>query len=95
MTCYLDNDEANSKSGELFKDLVTDTTTVRNIFNMALNVGGETSSTPRITFDLPTAHLEVPVINVEDLLTLEINFHGQVQNGDVDNTNEATIIYKA
>lgn len=95
MTCYLDNDEANSKSGELFKDLVTDTTTVRNIFNMALNVGGETASTPRITFDLPTAHLEVPVINVEDLLTLEINFHGQVQNGDVDNTNEATIIYRA
>lgn len=95
MTCYLDNDEANSKSGELFKDLVTDTTTVRNVFNMALNVGGETAGTPRITIDLPTAHLEVPVINVEDLLTLEVNFHGQVASGNVDNTNEATIIYRA
>lgn len=95
MTCYLDNDEANDKSGELFKDLVTDTTTVRNIFNMAINIGGTTASTPRVTFDLPTAHLEVPVINVEDLLTLEINFHGQVENGNVDNTNEATVIYKS
>jgi len=95
LTCYLDNDEANSKSGELFKDLVSDTTTVRNVFDMSINIGGETASTPRIAFDLPSAHLEVPVINVEDLLTLEVNFHGQPSGGDVDNTDEATIIYKA
>lgn len=95
LTCYLDNDVSNSKSGELFADLVSDTTTIRNIFDMAVNVGGTTASTPRIVFDLPTAHLEVPTINVEDLLTLEISFHGQVANGNVDNTNEATIIYKA
>jgi len=95
MTCYLDNDQANSKSGELFADLVSDTTTVRNVFDMSINIGGETASTPRIAFDLPTAHLEVPTINVEDLLTLEINFHGQVASGNVDNTDEATIIYKA
>ena len=44
---------------------------------------------------MPTAHLEVPTINVEDLLTLEINFHGQVSNGNVDNTDEATIIYNS
>lgn len=95
MTCYLDNDQTNSKSGELFADLVSDTTTVRNVFNMAIHIGGETAGTPRLDLDLPTAHLEVPSINVEDLLTLEINFHGQVLNGNVDNTNEATIIYKS
>ena len=95
MTCYLDNDQANSKSGELFADLVSDTTTVRNVFDMSINIGGETADTPRIAFDLPTAHLEIPTINVEDLLTLEINFHGQVASGNVDNTDEATIIYKA
>lgn len=95
LTCYFDNDQANSKSGELFADLVSDTTTIRNVFDMAVNVGGENASTPRLALDLPTAHLEVPTINVEDLLTLEVNFHGQVANGDVDSTNEATIIYKA
>jgi len=95
MTCYLDNDQSNSKSGELFADLVSDTTTVRNVFDMSINIGGETAGTPRIAFDLPTAHLEIPTINVEDLLTLEINFHGQVASGNVDNTDEATIIYKA
>jgi len=95
MTCYLDNDQTNSKSGELFADLVSDTTTVRNVFDMSINIGGETAATPRIEFSLPTAHLEIPTINVEDLLTLEINFHGQVASGNVDNTDEATIIYKA
>ena len=95
LTCYFDNDQANSKSGELFADLVADTSTVRNVFDMAINIGGESTGTPRIAFDLPTAHLEVPTINVEDLLTLEVAFHGQVANGDVDSTNEATIIYKA
>ena len=95
MTCYLDNDQLNSKSGELFADLVADVDTVRNVFTLSLNVGGETASTPRVAFELPTAHLEIPTINVEDLLTLEINFHGQVSGGNVDLTDEATIVYKS
>ena len=95
LTCYYDNDISTSKSGELFRDLVSDTSTVRNVFNMAVNVGGETADTPRVALDLPTAHLEVPTIGVEDLLTLEVTFHGQVANGDVDSTNEATVLYKA
>ena len=34
-------------------------------------------------------------VNVEDLLTLDITFHGQPSAGNVDNTNEATIVYRA
>lgn len=93
LTCYLDNDVNNSKSGELFKDLLEDTTTVRNVFDMAINVGG--TANPSFTIDLPTAHLEVPVVGVEDLLTLDVAFHGQVSSGDVDLTDEATLIYRA
>ena len=92
LTCYLDTDLTTSKSGELFADLVSDTNTVRNSFDMAINVGGTTA--PCLTFDVPTAHLEVPVINVEDLLTLDIAFHAQPSAGNADNTDEATIIYK-
>ena len=95
MTCYLDNDTVGEKSGKLFADLVSDTSTIRNVFNMQLQMGGTAGGTPRVYLDMPTAHLEVPTINVEDLLTLEINFHGQVSNGNVDNTNEATIIYNS
>lgn len=92
LTCYLDDDISGSKSGELFKDLVSDRDTVRNEFDLDINVGG--TGTPSITFSLPTAHLEIPVINVEDLLTLDIAFHGQPSGGNVDNQNEATIIYR-
>jgi len=92
LTCYLDTDLTTSKSGELFADLVSDTDTVRNSFDMAINVGG--TAAPCLTFDIPTAHLEVPVINVEDLLTLDIAFHAQPSAGNADNTDEATIIYK-
>ena len=90
VTCYLDTGA--TKSGALFTDLVGDVTTVRNSFDMAINVGGV--GAPSLTFDLPTAHLEIPVVNVEDLLTLDVAFHGQVNAGNVDNTDEATIIYK-
>lgn len=91
LTCYLDTGAG--KSAALFNDLVGDTSTVRNTVDMAVNVGG--TGTPSISFDMQFAHLEIPVINVEDLLTLDIAFHGQPQSGDVDNTNEATIVYRA
>jgi len=92
LTCYLDNNIAESKSGELFKDLVSDTDTVRNQFALSVNIGG--AAAPALSFVMPTAHLEVPVINVEDLLTLDIAFHAQAAGGNIDNQNEATIVYK-
>lgn len=93
LTCYLDNDTTNSKSGELFADLVSDNDTVRNAFALDINIGG--ASAPALKFSLPTAHLEIPVVNVEDLLTLDIAFHGQASGGNIDAQNEATIVYTA
>jgi len=92
LTCYLDSDQTSSKSGELFADLVSDSTTVRNNFDLDINIGG--ASAPALSFSLPTAHLEVPVISVEDLLTLDIAFHAQPSGGNIDAQNEATIVYK-
>ena len=89
VTCYLDT--GNGKSNALWAALSADTTTVRNVFDMAVKVGGATGN--RVEFDLPTAHVEIPTIGVEDLLTLDVAFHGQVASGNVDSTNEATIIY--
>lgn len=91
LTCYYDDN--GDASSELFVDQLGDLTTVRNSFDMSVLIGGNTG--PRVELDLPTAHLEIPTIGVDDLLTLEVNFHGQVANGNVDNTDEATIIYKA
>lgn len=90
LTCYLDTTAG--KSGELLADLNADTTTVRNKFDMAVNIGGTSGN--RLTFDIPTAHLEVPALSVEDLLTMEVTFHAQPATNDFSATNEATIIYR-
>lgn len=90
ITCYLNTGATNS--GGLFANLLADTTTIRNSFDLSINIGGETSG-PRLYLDMPTAHLEIPAIGVEDLLTLDIAFHALPGNGDLDQTNEATIAY--
>lgn len=93
LTCYLD--PGANKSGDMFANLVADTTTVRNVFDMAINIGGETTGTPRLTIDIPTASIAIPAIGIEDLLTLDIAFAAQPASGNVDLTNEATIIYRS
>jgi hypothetical protein len=95
LTCYYDNSVSSFASADLWADMISPATEVRNVFNLTVNIGGATSNTPRLQLQLPTAHLEIPTIGVDDLLTLEVNFHGQVSNGDVDLTNEAAIVYLA
>jgi hypothetical protein len=92
LTAYLDT--ATNGTADLLADLAADTTTVRNVFDMSIFVGGNASGTPNIEFSMPTAHLIIPVITVEDVLSVDVGFDAQVQDGNVDNTNEATIIYR-
>ena len=60
----------------MFADLVSDVNTVINKFAITLQVGGTDSTKPRFTIELPTAHLEIPSHSVEDVISLETNFHG-------------------
>ena len=92
LTAYLDT--GSGKTADLLKDLIEDSTTIRNVFDLSIYVGGQ-SSQPSIRYHLPTAHLEIPNTTVEDILSVDVNFHGQVANGDVNATNEAFIFYKA
>lgn len=94
MTCYLDTTVSPSYSAELLSDLVSDTTTVRNVFDLDIYVGGN-GLTPSVQFSLPTSHLEIPNMTVEDVMSVDIAFHGQVGSGDVNATDEATITYYA
>ena len=94
MTAYLDTTVSPSYSAELLSDLVADTTTVRNDFALNIIVGGA-GNTPRVDFAFPTAHLEIPTHSIEDVVSVDIAFHGQVSGGDVNKTDEATITYYA
>lgn len=76
VTCYLgSSDAATNRSKNLFEDLVGDTTTVVNNFSLKFAVGGNTG-TPRLEFQLDQAHIEIPTHSIEDVISLETNFHG-------------------
>lgn len=102
LTCYYDTDITNSKSAELWSDLISgrsggvaspanEIPSIRNAHAMTINIGGSTGN--RLILSMPTAHFEIPTINPDELFTLEANFHALPSQGNFDNTNEATIAY--
>ena len=59
--------------------------------DLVFSIGGATS--PKLVIDIPTAHLEIPTHQIEDVIGLEVNFHALPSS--LDATNEATIAYHA
>jgi hypothetical protein len=86
-TCYL-NAEGTS-SAELFEDLIEATERVTNKFGLTFKVGGTAS--PRIELAMAQCHLEVPTHSLDDVISLETNFHALPSS--IDATDEVTIKY--
>ena len=72
-TCYLNS--VDQGSAELFEDLLEGTSTITNAFDMDFSIGGA-GQTPRIDVSIPKAHLELPTHSIEDVISLDVNFHG-------------------
>ena len=95
LTMYL-NTTGSSGSGngsnQLLADLAGATDLVRNSFDMSLFMGGGSSDTPVVEFDLPRAHFQVPAIEVADLISVSVEFaaHGS----DITAADEMTVKYK-
>lgn len=87
-TCYLDHGSA--ASADLLEDLLSSTSKVKNNFNATFKVGGA-AATPRVEFNCPQAHLEIPSHSVEDVISMEVSFHAVPS--DIANTDEITIKY--
>lgn len=93
-TCYLNDgsySDGSSTSADLFNDLATATDTTTNKFDLVFSIGG--ASNPKVVIDIPTAHLEIPTHSIDDIISLETNFHALPT--DLGNTDEATIKYHA
>ena len=71
-TCYLDSAGATS-SAELYEDLVEATTDIQNSFELTFDIGG--SGTPHCIITMPYAHLEVPTHSIDEVISMETNFH--------------------
>lgn len=87
VTCYLNTGSNNS--GGLLSDLISDTSTVTQEFEMLLKVGGNAS--PRLELDMRHVHLVIPAIATDDVLGLDISFSALGQ--DIDSTDELLIRY--
>src|SRR5210317_2389647 len=87
-TCYLNTPSSGASSADLFEDLIEATTKITNSFDLAFSVGGS-SNTPRMVINVDKAHLEVPTHSIDDIVSLEVNFHGLPTS--VDTTDEYTI----
>ena len=86
-TCYLSNSADSSM--DLFENLIGGTSTVTNDFDLNFKIGG--SSAPRLEFDMPACHLEVPTHSIDDVISLEVTFHAL--GTDIDSTDELAIKY--
>jgi hypothetical protein len=88
-TCYLD--EATNGSIDLLSDLQGALTTVTNGFALDFYIGGKETGVdapvgPGIQFKMGQCHLEVPTINNDDVIALEVNFTALPSN--ISGTNE-------
>lgn len=86
-TCYLSN--ATAGSMDLYEDLQESTSTITNDFNLIFDIGG--ASAPAMKVTIPNAHLEIPTHSIEDVISIETNFHALPS--DLDTADEASIVY--
>ena len=87
-TCYLNT--AAKGSADLFQDIMSATTVVTHDYSATLNMGGTTG--PCVAFAMPQAHVSLPAINVEDVISVEVTFDALPSS--IPNTDEITITYK-
>ena len=92
-TCYLDND-GNATAGtsaDLFEDIHEARTTITNVFELTFGIGGS-GNTPRCNVELRQCHLELPTHSLDDVVSLEVNFHALPSS--ISDADEAIIAYK-
>ena len=98
MTCYLKTGAAGTDSGsaDLFNNLSTDTATVTQDFRLQFTIGGTKAAATRIEFELPHAHINIPVIDVQDVISVTVDYVGLPHNGtefDLESKNELVVEY--
>ena len=101
VTAYLRTGET-TDSGGLLSTLLTAVTTTNGVepkYYVQLEMGGSTASN-RVEFEMPAAVLQIPAVNIADVVATTINFSGQgyssdtsLQLFDVTANNELIVRY--
>lgn len=88
-TCYLAQDAGTGQIGDLFNDLIENKTDISNSFDLTLTPGGTLA--PRVAFRMENTHLEIPTHAIDDVISVEVNFHGLPSC--ISNADELTVTY--
>jgi hypothetical protein len=95
-TCYLN--DVTDGSLDLFERLQESRSVITNAFNMTFGIGGS-GNTPRCNVLVNKAHLELPSHSLDDVISVDVNFHGlpsDLSSGTAANaTNEVKLTYVA
>ena len=105
MTAYLKTGGADD-TAELMNDIITHSNSASGAdptdFDLTINVGGVAAAspydTPIVQLNMPGTHLVIPVINIEDVVSVDIGFNALPYTGtavDPAATNELTVAYFA
>lgn len=96
-TVYLRTGAAGD-AGDLLNDLLGFTSETTNTFKVELKAGGTVA--PYVFFDIPHAHLTIPTVDVQDVLSATIEFKALPYTGTGDTTktdltavNDMTVKY--
>lgn len=79
-------------SADLWKHLADSRDTV-NSFSLTFNVGGPSS--PVAIVNIPTAHLSIPEVNIEDLVAVSTEFMGIPATDDMNDGLEVNLEFRA
>lgn len=91
LTAYL-RSGANNDASALIRDLYNSVDDVTASFNCVLHIGGS-GNTPRVTLTMPTAHISIPTIDTQDVISTTIEF--MAVPTDLGATDELTVAYVA
>jgi hypothetical protein len=96
-TAYL-NTGAQGSGGLLADLLAKIEDSVTTNYHVTFHMGGDSTSYPRVDFDIPHAQISVPTTNVEDIISTEISFAAKPWDttnnvASFEDTNEMTITY--
>ncbi len=71
----------------MFEDLIEATTDIQNVVSLAFDIGA--TATPYLALTMPQCHLEVPTHAIDDVISLETNFHALPSS--IDGTDEISV----
>lgn len=96
LTAYLKT--GTNETAQLLQDvLTTGATTTEPKFRLAINIGGTQAGFPSVKLDMPFATLQVPTVEVGDIITTTIAFSAQGATAgefDIEANNGLIVTYK-